>query len=284
MIVNNLNEARVYLPSVNVRVDSNRFEDFFRKAQEYVVSKLLGSDMETLLETPVPQGEEDPHAVLRRMAARLISEHAYLKAAPEMDLQLSEAGFVVQSNDSVSPASVQRVDRLIASLDNRIADDSDALVRFLLKTSGEGGQYENWRTSNQFIRLTSAFVPYFSLMNGYACRPIDMKWTDFIEKASMMATGLKAVASSYVSEEQIDTLLELYRDNGLMPSQQKAVTELRGVGISYVLGDLDGARAAAIRARRIMVLNIADFPAFKHSQAFDTPGIKFGDGTIANGL
>lgn len=166
MILSNIKDAAKYLPSLNLTLENDRLTDFFRRAQEWLTSHIIGTDIEALIdpdlepeeEEPTEPSieetveeieettetvteeddneEEDPHEVLRRLCQRVIAEMALTTASPEMDLQLTEAGFAVQDNDDFSPASQARVDRLLSKMPERIAADIDALVRYLLDNSG----------------------------------------------------------------------------------------------------------------------------------------------------
>ena len=120
MILSNTTKAAEFLPSLNLSVDNTRFNDFFRGAQEWLVCHIIGEDIEDVLEEAIPEGQEDQHIDLRTHCQRVIAEIALLKVVPEMDMQLTEAGFAVQNNDNFSPASSQRVDRLIAKMPERI--------------------------------------------------------------------------------------------------------------------------------------------------------------------
>ena len=170
MILNNITQAQQFLPSLNLTLENNRFHDFFLRAQEWLVSHVIGEVIENVLEVDMNVGQQDIHADLRLRCQRVIAEKALLDAIPEMDMQLTEAGFAVQSNDDFSPASAQRVDRLLAKMPERIAADVDALVRFLMKKSGRvQSAYSDWRSTDQFKYLTAAFVPYFEEYNTPHC-------------------------------------------------------------------------------------------------------------------
>ena len=91
MILKDIETASRYLPSLNWKMDSTRLNDFFDRSQKWVVEKIIGTDIEDLLEAALQEGQEDPHADLRKLTCRVIGEEAYLCAVAEMDLQLSEA-------------------------------------------------------------------------------------------------------------------------------------------------------------------------------------------------
>ena len=91
MILSNINQAQQFLPSLNLTLDNDRFKDFFRRAQEWLVSHVIGTDIEETLEIDMGVGQDDFHADLRLLWQRVIAEKALLDAIPEMDMQLTEA-------------------------------------------------------------------------------------------------------------------------------------------------------------------------------------------------
>ena len=275
MILNNLTEAKEFLPSVNLTVGNERLADFFRRAQNWLVSRIIGTGIETALEETYV-AESDPLADLRRLCRRVIAEKALLDAIPEMDMQLTEAGFAVQDNDNFSPASAQRVDRLLAKMPERIASDADALVSYMISV------YPNWRSSEQFKRLTESFMPtiadYSSVPGARAYNSYD----EFYSDLPVLNRSMKEVADYYVSEAEIDRLLELYRDNDLLEIHRRAIEELKVAAVASANGSIRCARNAAARARDVMLESPGDFPCFRGSSAFSSMNVNLDGGKIVN--
>lgn len=286
MIVSNLEQAKAYLPSVNTLVANDRLTDFFRRAQEWVSEKIIGTDIEGTLEIDIPENATDPHARLRMIVSRVICEQAYLTALAELDLQLSEAGFVVQSNQMVSPASQQRMDRLVNSLKQRMVADCDGLVRYLIKNSRHHDAYDDWRGTEQFAFLTQAFTPTMEEALQSCLRGADAPttWPDFHGLLPEMAQAVQNVAAPYVSQEELARLLELYRDGETLNVHNRAIGHLRRVAVKETLGDHAGAVKAAIQARKVMVANESSFPAFAASDRRTLDTVDFGDGPSMNCL
>ena len=283
MILNNLNEARQFLPSLNLTLDNDRFHDFFLRAQEWLVSHVIGTDIEDVLEMDVAVTQEDIHSELRLKCQRVIAEKALLDAIPEMDMQLTEAGFAVQNNQDFSPASSQRVDRLLAKMPERIANDIDAIVRFLMKTSTGNGAYGYWRSSDQFNYLTAAFVPYYEEYNKIAL-PKANTYEAYYAALDTVAREMLKVADYYVSKAEIERLVELYRDGEALQVHRVAIAELKVVGIAAFCGDIAHARNAAVNARETMLGNPDSFPEFKASSAFNSSNINLDGGKMVNFL
>jgi hypothetical protein len=289
MILSNTTQATEFLPSLNLTIGNDRFTDFFRRAQAWLTSHVIGDDIEELLEIDIPDGGTDDHKDLRKLCQRVIAERALLDAIPEMDMQLTEAGFAVQNNDDFSPASAQRVDRLLAKMPERIAADVDALVRFLMKHSIGDGTYIDWRGANQFKYLTAVFMPsceeYTAYCNGLQLdKKPSMNYDDFYAVIPMMGRELRSVADYYVSRAEIDRLVELYRDNDLLEIHRKAIVSLKDCAVAAFRYDLNRARNAAIQAREVMLSDPDSFPAFKASPAYNTPTVNLNGGKLVNML
>lgn len=285
-----LENAGRFLPSFNFKIKAERLRDFLLRSQDWLVDNILGPDIEADLETLVEEGREDPHERLRLVAGRAVFELAYLTAAAEMDLQLSEAGFVVQSNDQMSPASQQRVDRLVMSLNERLCWDCDYLVNYLMEHSvsqaivDDYDKYADWRGTEQFANLTRAFVPTMRILKE-SCRAMPVtQWKDFLERQAAMAHTLHSTVAQYVSDAQIATLLELYRDNELGTAHHKAVQIIRRAVGAETEGLHDEAVRFAIEARSYMLKHESDFPDFVDSDRYTLPDIDFGEGAVANML
>lgn len=294
MILPDINTASQYLPSLNLTVNNARLTDFFDRAQAWVVEKIIGTDIEEDLEEiiidPYEDGglmvePEDSHSELRKLVQRLIAVRAYMTAIPEMDLQLSEAGFVVQSNEYMSPASKERTANLIRSLELRLCEDADALVRFLWSNSTSQAQYAVWRDSDQFFFISSVFCPFCYLYNQLQPPTARItNYVDFLEMLPKMDDAADTVVAAYVSSDELDRLLDIYRTNGLNNTQFKAVKKMLKAMTASVRGDKNMARCAAIEARNIMVNNLEHFPEFADSPCRNLPRTSFGNGRSWNGL
>lgn len=76
------------------------------------------------------------------LARSLIATDAFLRAIPSLDLVLTPNGFGIVSNSNIVPASKERVDRLILSLEHKRDYTLDQLLRLLLQDAA-------WRTTPQ---------------------------------------------------------------------------------------------------------------------------------------
>lgn len=279
MIVKTLEQVQTYLPSFNLKVKVDRIADFLDRAQLWLTTCIIGPAIETTLEADIPENTTDQHAKLRTLVSRVICELAYETMIGEMDLQLSEAGFVVQNNQQMSPASQQRTDRLVQTLRSRMCTDCDNLVSFLMQTTSY-----NWSTTEQFTYLTAAFIPTLQVMRQYTGSYQITRWQEFYELLPKMVEALRDPVANYISNDEVDALLTAYRSNTLNENQQKALRWIRMSTMAQVIG-YGNCEHFAIEARQWMLKHESDFPAFVNSDRYKLPSpYNPGEGTVANFL
>ena len=279
MIVSTLEQVQKYLPSINFKVDIDRLLDFLNRAEEWLTDSIIGTAiMEALNQHP------ESHETVRNHCSRIICESAYLTVAAEMDLQLSEAGFVVQENNGMAPASQQRTERLISSLNTRLNTDCDSLIEYLLEHSkANDSPYRSWRETTQFIYLTEAFLPTRKQLSRYLNYGINIgNWQDYFNGIQLMAKGIDVMAAHYVSLAEINHLRSLYRAGTANAVQLSAIGMLREVAAATYVKDKNAARDAAIRARAIMLDSPSDFTEFQARECMPLTGVHFNEGHIVD--
>lgn len=279
MIVSTLEQVQKYLPSINFKVDIERLLDFLSRAEDWLTNSIIGTE----IRGAVDQHQEE-HVFLHLYCSRIICESAYLTVAAEMDLQLSEAGFVVQENNGMAPASQHRTERLISSLNTRLNTDCDSLIEYLMETSkAEGETYRSWRDTEQFKYLTEAFLPTRKALWRYQNYGVNIgNWQDYFNGIQLMARGIDVTAAPYVSLAEINRLRGLYRAGTANSVQLSAIGMLREVAASTYVKDTKAASDAAIRARAIMLESPDDFTEFKERGCMPLESVHFNEGHIVD--
>ena len=111
MRINNDNDLRKYIPNALVTVTGE--QSLFDKIRvELEISdswfeRTFG--MEAYPDTVTEQ--------MNDMACKIVASDAFLRAIPSLDLVLTPNGFGVVSNSTIAPASKERVERLVESLE-----------------------------------------------------------------------------------------------------------------------------------------------------------------------
>ena len=288
MILNNINEARRFLPSLNLTLDNARFEDFFRRAQQWLVSRVIGTETESVIDNCLTVGTDGPLLKLATLCQRVIAEKALYDAIPEMDMQLTEAGFAVQNNDRFAPASAQRVDRLLDTLPGRIATDIDTLVAYMSDHTQAIEHRIGWYGSEQHKRLTSCFVPYWKEMESglkkYRQQTEVFDYDHFYNMLRPGANETRALAAYYISVAEYDRLLSLYRDGQLTEVQRDAVSHLKEAAIAKLAREPRQAINEVIECRNVMLSDPDSFPEFKASDTFTKQSVNLDGGKTVNFL
>lgn len=279
MIIQNFLEFTKYLPAIEIKVDIASLNDIFLTANEDLASEILGDELYTLVDKRL----EDDKPLLKR-CERVIALSSFLKSIPDLDLILTQAGFVVRGNSDVVPASRQRVDALISSVQTRLDNATDSLIKYLLASR----QYDDeWRGSDQFDRISSGLISTFDEFKRYApyspavAERYPKSYSDFSKYYPNLSVALMTEVSSYLSEEYCSELLEKYKDREVFSAYDMKVLELvRYALCAIVLGDTKSGREHVISAVSYMRKNIIHYPTFSASSASQSTDLSHSDTPI----
>ena len=273
-----------YLPSVNFKVDSVRFVPYLQEAEMDITDKILSCEIADLLAT---SDNEDLNE-LKNLACRAISITAYLNAIPEMDLQLSEAGFVVASNEAFKPASKERVERLMESLRRRKSVALDSLLVFLVHNSkDDASPVKDWRGSRQFAYFSS--TPVFSMAEFERFNRLDAaveSWNEFYSYIPIMKARLYSTVAYYISDAYIRDVMERLRDaEPILDTEKQVLSHIKAAIVAGAMECEKIMTEESITARRIMLSNIDQFPIFYKSDSYQLPECSIaGTGGVSNFL
>lgn len=284
MIVDPKNISQ-YLPSVNFKVDSVRFVPYLQEAEIEITDKILSCEIADMLAI----SDDESLSELKNLACRAISITAYLNAIPEMDLQLSEAGFVVASNEAFKPASKERVERLMHSLRRRKSSALDNLLVFLVNNSKDDvSPIKDWRGSRQFSYFSQ--TPVLSLAEFERFNLIEvsceLSWDKFYSYIPIMKANLHSTVAYYISDIYILNLMERLRDaEPILDVEIQVLVHIKGAIIAGAMDSRNIMIEEAITARKIMIDNIGQFPIFYKSDSYQLPEKSIsGTGGVSNFL
>ncbi len=255
---------QTFLPSIMMKDGPYfTFADAVDMAQQSLVNDIIGEELETQLEQ-----KNDNDANLLKLCQRVIAVDAFLKAIPEMDLVLTDAGFAVTSNEQMAPASQHRIQALQNSLQLKLDDSKDKLVAYLLRT----GAYEDWRGTEQFERLSDGLILTFAefkdaaVYNNITATVYPKTWSEFLNLNSALNVALMTNAASYISKDYAQEILEKIRDKEtFLPNEKKAIKLIKIAISAFAMGDNNTGYEQIIKATRIMKENPDDFPTYTAS-------------------
>lgn len=164
--------------------------------------------------------EEIPH-VLTPLVERIVVSRAFASAAPSLDLSLSPNGFSVINTDGRAPASKERVERLIASL-------NDTAERSLAQLVERLGKVTSWRSSEIGQWWLATFIP-------------DLREVPrFREHAGLMTTyrTMRSIALRFeqgVEEFYLGSLIDkLRKQQGTQKDTEPLVGMIRQAELRYI--------------------------------------------------
>lgn len=263
MIVNGYTEMKPFLPAVEMKGTPTIFNDALEVAQNSLATDILGTDLETQLE-----GRASADARLFKLCQRVISQQAFLKSIPDLDLVLTDAGFAVVNNEQTTMASRERVQALTINLQAKLDDSKDALVLYLLSTSA----YDTWRGTEEFARLSDGLILTYgefkdaAVLNNTTAAAYPKNWGEFLELNSALNVALMTDVASYISKDYATEIIEKIRDKETFLPIEKKVLKLVKIAIcAFAMGDRKIGLEQTLSAVAVMKSNLDDFPEYRDS-------------------
>lgn len=181
---------------------------------------------ETVVVEAVADNSDSP--ILNPLSA-IVAHQALADAIPSLDLVQTVNGFAVVNNQTLAPASKERVERLIASHKAQRDASINALLPLLAKVNG-------WHNTAQCEFFHATLFPTLD-----SIRPLDSgmaTWEKFQELRPAIAVAEDRLAAEYISPE----LMQRLRDetlgiiSPLSTIDSRLSTALRGHVADIVLG------------------------------------------------
>ena len=135
-----------------------------------------------------------PNERFRYPLEKLVACHAYMTAIPSLDLVLTPNGFGIVSNQNVVPASRERVDALITSLESQRDAAIEALILRLSSRS-------DWQQSEPGKYFSATMFPFLSLCRRLAIR--DHIWDSYQQLRERLIKIENVLADTYFSQPQM---------------------------------------------------------------------------------
>lgn len=165
---------------------------------------------------------------------QLVVAEALHRAVPSLDLVLTPNGFGVISNNTISPASKQRVDRLLGNL---VALRDEAIEQVLLLLPKE----EDWNTTEQAYFFASTLFPNIDLAT--LCGVNSSRWEKYLELRSRGIGIELTLAEDYFSQELMSELRYLFLLGTLTAEQLYIVQGMRSQVVDVLQGNpINGTR------------------------------------------
>ncbi len=191
MLISSDTLLRQFIPNalVTVQGEQSLFEKLhieLQLSEQWLTTRILGDTLRTSLETAASSSE-----TLTTLANRIIATDAFIRAIPSLDLVLTPNGFGVVNNTTLSPASRDRVERLLTSLTTNRDFAIDALLQQLLPDTA-------WRSTPQGQYFLATLFPTLSSLNIPATQPSSL-WERYTQVHPSLVLIEQELAEQYIS-------------------------------------------------------------------------------------
>lgn len=158
-------QLKTYIPNIVQTVPGevsiyDKMIPFLKSSEEWVIDTFIGEELSTKIhDDNNPEGypvtslqSVRPLRLVEGLGGRIIALDAFMHAIPSLDLILTPNGFGIVSNNTIAPASKERVERLVAELEVSRDNEINALLKVLPK-------YEEWLGTEQAANFSSTLFP-----------------------------------------------------------------------------------------------------------------------------
>ena len=226
-IITNQETLAAYIPNmiVNVKGETALFDKIavrLQAAEDWVIRTFTSQKPFTAI---VGYTADNP---IRTLTARLIVAEALRLAVPSLDLVFTPNGFAVTQTSNLTPASKQRVDRLIGSL-NTLRDDCIAQLLPLLPGVSQ------WLNSDRAEYFGSTLFPTLEILDQFPnSNSQPSKWERWLELRPKVIDLEASLAEEWFSPELMSVLRDRNLRGTLPDTDKRFVVEIQAQIVGYL--------------------------------------------------
>lgn len=244
-----------YIPNmiVNVKGETALFDKIavhLQAAEDWVIRTFTSQKPFTAI---VGYVADNP---IRNLTARLIVAEALRLAVPSLDLVFTPNGFAVTQTSNLTPASKQRVDRLIGSL-NTLRDDCIAQLLPLLPGVSQ------WLASDRAAYFGATLFPTLEIVEQVPGNA-SSKWERWLELRPKVIDLEASLADEWFSPALMSVLRDRNLRGPLPDTDKRFVAEIQAQIVGYIVNGSFSTRRLADIVNFIRK-NPAAFPEWHNS-------------------
>ncbi len=195
MLITNDQVLREYLPNALVTVEGEmslfeKMNHYLAEAETWLTELITGSA------TFAAIGADSTDAA-QPLCCRIIVCHALIHAIPSLDLVLTPNGFGIVNNQNIAPASRDRVDRLINSIETQRDDTIILLQKDIFRRTG-------WQQSEVFDYWAKTLLPNIS--DCHKLRISEHRFTAHQALVPRIVQIEDELANEFISQELLEHL------------------------------------------------------------------------------
>lgn len=189
-------QLRLLIPNVLATVEGEptlieKLYPYLETAEQWAIDNFVPED---IFNEIASADSSTPNERFRYPLEKLVACHAYMTAIPSLDLVLTPNGFGIVSNQNIVPASRERVDALITSLESQRDAAIEALIIRLSSRS-------DWQQSDPGKYFAATMFPFLNLCRRLAIR--EHLWDSYQQLRERLIKIENVLADTYFSHEQM---------------------------------------------------------------------------------
>ena len=189
-------QLHLLIPNVLATVEGEptlieKLYPYLETAEQWVIDTFVP---EAIFDEIAEADSFGPNKRFRFPLEKLVACHAYMTAIPSLDLVLTPNGFGIVSNQNIVPASRERVDALITSLESQ---RDAAIETLILRLSSR----TDWQQSEPGKYFAATMFPFLSLCRRLAIR--EHLWDSYQQLHERLIKIENVLADTYFSHEQM---------------------------------------------------------------------------------
>ncbi len=216
-LINNETELRRYIPNAFTTVKGEtpllqKLTPYLESAELWLEQYFTGGVM---------------FEAVQSLATHIVVNEAMRQAVPSLDLVLTPNGFGIVSNSNIAPASKERVERLIASLESERDNYIEQLLPLLV-------QSEEWRDTEQYRFFASTLFPNITLAT--LCGYHTNRWKHYLGLKHRASFIEQQLSEEYISTAQMNALRNINFLATATPVQSIIIYALRNIVVDRLTG------------------------------------------------
>ena len=278
IFINNDAKLRSFIPNVFSSVEGevslfDKMKTHLQFAESWLEQTIVGqTTMAAVSESAdASAGDSAEPSPLHDIICQIIVSEAFRKAVPSLDLVLSPNGFGIVSNQNIAPASKERVDRLVASLETTRDDCIELLLRYLPLVS-------TWaqESCSGYRYFHSTLFPNIDVTRSMDIR--EHRW----EKYQGIHAKIQLIEAQMANEWISPELMEVLRTESIQRTgsvlHTSIISRLRALVLSILKNDspadIHSYGCTLLEIVQIIRTNESEFPQWHASKTkglFDPP-------------
>lgn len=150
MIITTIDQIKAVITNIASGIEFTEFETYLKSAEHWIKKEIIGAAIYAGIDDASITDEK-----LLRLVNNVIILKAYEASIPFMDLIQTSSGFGVVSDKNRTPASKNRVDRLIEQNKIRLNEETEWLIDYLEDTST---YHTDWKGSPAYSLLSDCLI------------------------------------------------------------------------------------------------------------------------------